>query len=653
MPRLRSALAFVLATIVWASSASAAEAAGWLEGPTFGDDGVPAFADLDVAASGAATVGWVEPIVPGGEPTMHLRRIGPDGTPGGIRTLGAAEPDEPSVALTPRGDGFVVWVGDDLAVNYAAVDADGDRGATHALGTTVRGWASAAIDDAGTATIAWLGAASGGTGEAIHLLRVRPDGSRTPVRELPSGPDDMTDSLRVAVAPDGTSWATWSAPGPTWSQFAVWAARIDAAGAVAAGPQALSAPSVEAMAAELTASASGAALTWVEEDADDVMRMLGVRLPAGGALSGETLGVVSGMSRAPAATTSAIAPDGTVTAVWPVQGTGSSLALAFRSFPPAGSPTAPRQISTGTGDDGIEHSPALASVEGGALLLASIRDLDDGGPQASELLVRRIEGDGAVGGAQALGPVTSVPAPALLATDGSGGAIVGGYEGEQFDALKLATWLHDDAPRVDATIPATVESGAVAAFSVTATDRRGIASIDWSFGDGDTRTGAAVTHVYRSAGDRTVTVTVRDTSGEETVVSRHVKVTAPIPPVPGTPDPPRPPAARRAAARLKLGTVVRKGARVTVRGTIARSAGGRVTVTWSQKAGRRTVVRRASARIARGRWSATVRLTRALARARRGSATVRVAYAGDADTRAASARRTVRVARRAAAKRGR
>lgn len=581
MPRLRSVVALVLAAIVWTASASAAQATGWIEGPRFGGDGVPAFAALDLAADGTATVAWVEPIVPGGEPTMHLQRIAPDGTPQGIRTLGAAEVSEPSLALTPRGDGFLVWVDDALVVNYAAIGADGSRGTTHALGQTVRGWASAAIDDAGTATVAWLGTASAGPGEAIHVLRLRADGSRTPVRELPAGAAGTTDSLRVAVAPDGTSWAAWNAPGPPSTTSSTWSARLDAAGEVASGSQLLSAPAFEANALRLTASAAGAALTWVEEDDTGPMRAVGARLPAAGDLVGATLAIDAEMARAPAATESTIAPDGTVTAVWPERGAGSSLVLAFRRFPPAGAPTAPRPLSAGTGADGMERSPALGSLPGGALLLASIRDLDDGGPQTPELVVRRIEGDGMVGADLVLGQVAPFPTPAMLAVDGRGGAIAGGYEGDAFESVKLKTWRHPAPPQPGPPVPPTTPS--------------------------------------------------------------------PAPPGPPAPSPgqPRPPVARRAAAGLKLGTVARRGARVTVRGTIARSAGGRVTVTWSQRIGRRTMTKQATARIARGRWTATLRLTGALAKARAGRAMVRVAYRGDADTRAGSAKRTVRaVARR-------
>lgn len=575
MPRLRSVVALVLAAIVWTVSASAAQAAGWIEGPRFGGDGVPAFAALDLAADGTATVAWVEPIVPGGEPTMHLQRIAPDGTPQGIRTLGAAEVSEPSLALTPRGDGFLVWVDDALVVNYAAIGADGSRGTTHALGQTVRGWASAAIDDGGTATIAWLGTASAGPGEAIHVLRLRADGSRTPVRELAAGAAGTTDSLRVAVAPDGTSWAAWNAPGPPSTTSSAWAARIDAAGEVARGSQLLSPPAFEVNALRLTASAAGAVLTWVEEDDAGPMRAVGARLPASGELVGETLAIDAEMARAPAATESTIAPDGTVTAVWPERGTGSSLVLAFRSFPSAGAPTAPQPLSAGTGADGMERSPALGRLPGGALLLASIRDLDDGGPQTPELVVRRIEGDGTVGADLVLGQVAPFPTPAMLAVDGKGGAIAGGYEGDAFESLKLKTWLHPAPPQPDPP-------------------------------------------------------------GTPTTLS------PPPGPLAPSPDQPRPPVARRAAAGLKLGKVARRGAQVTVRGTIARSASGRVTVTWSQRIGRRPVTKKGTARIVRGRWTATLRLSGALARARAGRATVRVSYRGDADTRAASVKRTVR-----------
>lgn len=54
-----------------------------------------------------------------------------------------------------------------------------------------------------------------------------------------------------------------------------------------------------------------------------------------------------------------------------------------------------------------------------------------------------------------------------------------------------------------------------------------IVAYDWSFGDGKTSTGPAVTNNYANAGDYTVTLTVTDNQGATDVVSQNVSVTAP------------------------------------------------------------------------------------------------------------------------------
>jgi len=649
MSRLRSAVALVLAAIAWAASASAAHGAGWLDGPTFGGRDAPAHGSFDVAADGTATIAWSAPDTPGGSPTLRLRQLASDGAPGTERRLGAAEAwAEPAVAVTPRGDGVVAWLSPGDIVNVARVTADGAVGATQQLGVAWPGMLAAGIDEAGDATVAWTGFANESPAPMVHVRRVRADGTLTTERELPA-PDAA--NLQVAVSPGGLSWVAWSAPPAPLADPAVWAVRLDAGGAISAAPQALSPEGVLTRNPVLSASAAGAAITWSGGTGLD-SHMGGVRLPATGGLAGAALPFPATMGRLPSATTNAIAADGTVTAVWPVEAPGPSSVLAFRRFPPNAPPTAVQQLAQQGPEFSNDDAPTLAHASDGALLLASIRWLDFPPNVDPELLVRRIEADGAVGAEQVLGPAAFFGWLRLEA-DARGGALLGSYRGGHPDDAAYDLHLFDGGrPWVEAAIPAAAEVGAAAAFSVAASDRSGIASIAWSFGDGATASGAAATHAYGEPGERTVTVTVRDRAGEETVVSRVVRV-APRPVVVPPGDRPRGPGTARAAARLKIAAVARRGARVTVRGTIARSAGGRVTVTWSQKAGRRTVVRKATGRIASGRWTATVRLTRALARARAGRATVKVAYKGDADTKAASAKRTVTAGRGTAGKRRR
>jgi serine protease len=55
-------------------------------------------------------------------------------------------------------------------------------------------------------------------------------------------------------------------------------------------------------------------------------------------------------------------------------------------------------------------------------------------------------------------------------------------------------------------------------------DDRGISGFTWSFGDGQSATGAVVSHTYGSSGTFTVQLTVTDTSGQTDVEARSVTV---------------------------------------------------------------------------------------------------------------------------------
>ncbi len=72
-------------------------------------------------------------------------------------------------------------------------------------------------------------------------------------------------------------------------------------------------------------------------------------------------------------------------------------------------------------------------------------------------------------------------------------------------------------------------SGLTANFTDTSTDKGGtIDSWSWSFGDGTTSSARNPSHVYRGAGNYTVTQTVRDkASGKTSSISRAVRVTKP------------------------------------------------------------------------------------------------------------------------------
>jgi hypothetical protein len=117
---------------------------------------------------------------------------------------------------------------------------------------------------------------------------------------------------------------------------------------------------------------------------------------------------------------------------------------------------------------------------------------------------------------------------------------------------------------------------------------------------------------------------------------------APTPlPLPQPPPPHRPAAPTKLTAALKLSTVRRHARRVTITGRLSRRASGHVTVRYAARtAGRlRTVSHRATIRA--GAFRSTFTLSRTVAAARSG--TITVAYAGDADTKRATARSSLRI----------
>jgi hypothetical protein len=104
----------------------------------------------------------------------------------------------------------------------------------------------------------------------------------------------------------------------------------------------------------------------------------------------------------------------------------------------------------------------------------------------------------------------------------------------------LATWLshsgtvevavYDAAPPSlgTATIPASATVGALASFSVASPFDiwSPPATVSWSFGDGSSATGPAVTHTYAHTGSFPVTVTATDALGNSTSQSGSVTVAA-------------------------------------------------------------------------------------------------------------------------------
>lgn len=169
-------------------------------------------------------------------------------------------------------------------------------------------------------------------------------------------------------------------------------------------------------------------------------------------------------------------------------------------------------LTIGSGGSGRATASWASLVDGHWVTLAATR-ADDGSWSAAQTLS---------GGDHALKP--------SVAVDPDGDALVAWNEGNVIGASA------DDAapPHLrDLTVPATATAGASITLSVRPVDLwSALDTTTWDFGDGQSGTGDSVTHVYTTAGVRTVTVTAADVTGQTITATATITVSAPAAPPP-------------------------------------------------------------------------------------------------------------------------
>jgi hypothetical protein len=260
----------------------------------------------------------------------------------------------------------------------------------------------------------------------------------------------------------------------------------------------------------------------------------------------------------------------------------------------------------------------------------------------------RLEGQTIAGPALIFG--TGGP-PIMAAADGQGGMTVGWTKTTTsgFGDVHIATaFLDPTPPALDVQVPGSATAGAAVTMSATASDAHGLGgAVAWDFGDGASAAGSSVSHAYGGGGTYTVHAKVDDRAGNETSLTRTVTVPpVMVPPVMASPAPSpglggAPPVTRYAAA-LKLVKATRSANTIKLSGTIDRRASGKLKLTFAVTQGRTTLRLAGAAKIAKGRFSTTLRLGRAIASVRK-AGRLTIAYAGDADTKAATVRRSVKL----------
>ncbi len=138
------------------------------------------------------------------------------------------------------------------------------------------------------------------------------------------------------------------------------------------------------------------------------------------------------------------------------------------------------------------------------------------GSQRFSLVARVQSPGGALGPPQPTGLDSDATGTAVLAPFGTND-IVAGWNPRPAGAatFQAGLALGDGTPPALGAVsaPAGGLAGAPLAFGSAPTDDLGVAGVDWTFGDGATAPGAAVTHAFAAAGASTWSVTARDLVG--------------------------------------------------------------------------------------------------------------------------------------------
>ncbi|RKQ86984.1 PKD domain-containing protein [Solirubrobacter pauli] len=650
MPRSRRAvltLSLCLATLpASALGAGAAHAAAWLPGPTLTQSSVYAPPQTAIGADDGALVLTTEIDTFGSPiPSVVVRRLAPDGAQLAQLTIGKGYGVD-AVAL-PGGGYRIAWVSPGPPTNQlvlATVDAagrvSGVRPATSV--EAISGPPVGAVAANGSAVLAYNPQPGPGDPRRLRVLQVAADGGAAPIADLgPVAPNST--ALQLVRANDGSARLLWErpAPGNTVEQMV---GRVSAAGV---GTSAVLDDAVVADTAELVVGGGDPIVSWLAPgnvaNSGDVLVS---RLPSSGPIGGAATTVATGISAIGGSVDVAVAADGTATVVWPrFEPSTVTSSLHSRQFTPSGALGPEREISPPTGFVELDATPRVRIGRNGTMVVQWFRGFPAVDAQLKGLS-KVLDSSGAAAGPELPVPYT-LPLAAILspgvvdvtvAPSGTGLLVGAAPTGGPASAL-LTARFDSTPPTLVPTLPATAVRGTAAAFAAGATDGSGIAKITWQFGDGASADGADVTHVYGAAGPQTVTVTATDAAGESTSVTRGIAVSDPPPGPAATPTPS--PGPSLASAKLRVTKATRKGARVTVSGTIDRRARGQVSVTWSQKSGRKTVKRTVRAKIKKGRFSATIKLSRALARSRV-AGRLSVTYAGDRVLRRTTVTRSVK-----------
>lgn len=529
--------AFAAIAGVLAIAAGSASAAGWLPpvdvSPTAQSvshlDNL-SLQDVGVDEDGNAVAVWVQPAGGGGKIVRSATR--PVGGAWSSPTVISNLDEQPlglEVAVGPDGDAALVWIGygsQGQVVRAATRPGGGGWSAPVALsdpGTEEAVQPDVAIDSQGTATAIWIGGE--GWEEGVVETASHPAGGEW------SEPVELSDESRAArspqvvVDPQDEATAVWilntgsrddgvvqSTTRPAGGEWETTAADVSGANGLASLPR-------------VAVDAQG--------DATVVWQQQNIAAPSGFRIFVQTAHRVDGTWSAPLSISRedwistkpevTVDPQGKATAIWTGGQPGTATRyLQVRSRDAGGSWDGPVDLVTKNGlvEPGETDFGLAADPEGNVTAVWTAWSV----PTYVVRSARRV-----AGGAWST-PVT-VSSPSgysmwpRLAMDPQGHATVV-WTGLQGSTHAVRSRVFDPvAPELlDLEVPASAQAGEPVEMSVDPFDVWSPVASSWSFGDGGTGTGTAVSHCYSSPGEFEVRVTGTDGAANATSATQTISI---------------------------------------------------------------------------------------------------------------------------------
>jgi PKD domain len=415
-------------------------------------------------------------------------------------------PTTPEIAVDPSGDAVAVW--------ECASSSTGDRviEAATATGPALQ-WSKpvqlsnsfdinvedpqVAIDASGDATVIWVTLGSGATSFVQVVQRPAGGAWSTPVPI--SRTDTTVGAPQVAEDPSGDATAVWTIDN---DPKIVAEASMRPAGAASWGmPMDLS-DATAASNAEVAMSPQGAAIA-VWQNGTGTSSTIQAAAHSAGGQWGTPLDI-PGQDESGEDPQVAIDPRGDATAVW--DGSNGTNAIVQAAQLPAGASA--WQAAENVSDAGQNATAAQIAADAQGDLVA-VWQRSNGTNTIVQGAARPVGGSWQPAkNVSAAGENTENPE---VAVDSAGNASAAWdrsngtntiAQGAGYDAAPLLTTV---------AIPATATAGKPVTFSASALGVWSpVTGTTWNFGDGQTASGAAVTHTYATAGTYKVTVTSTD-----------------------------------------------------------------------------------------------------------------------------------------------